>query len=115
VVEDDAAVRRLVRAMLRANGYQVLEASNGNQALALFRARGSNIDLAVIDIKMPGMCGLDLAGLLDPQRTVLPILYISGMARSVAVESIARSSPEQMLPKPFSEEQLLDRVRGLLA
>jgi two-component system, cell cycle sensor histidine kinase and response regulator CckA len=115
VVEDDAAVRKLVRAILRGNGYQVVEAGNGQQALALFRAGAPSIALAIIDIKMPGICGLDLAAELNTAQAPLPILYISGLARSVAVESLTHSAPERILQKPFSPEQLVERVRSLLA
>lgn len=114
VVEDDPQVRKMVRAILRTNGFQVLEAGSAHQALALSRCHQAEIELAVIDVVMPGMGGLDLATSLDPERPNMKILYISGMASTVAVESLATSAPSLLLRKPFSPAQLLERVHSLL-
>jgi len=104
----------MMRSVLRQNGFNVVEAGNGEQALALSRCHAAEIDLAVIDVVMPVMGGLDLASELDPQRPAMKVLYISGMASTVAVESLASSAPELLLRKPFTPAEFLARVRRLL-
>jgi DNA-binding NarL/FixJ family response regulator len=69
--------------------------------------------MAVVEIKMPGINGLDLANQIGIERPSTEVLYISDLDRSVAVESIARKKPEAMLPRPFTAGQLLTRVREL--
>jgi DNA-binding response OmpR family regulator len=114
VVDDDAAIRKLARVVLSEHGFTVLEASDGAQALEMLHARQSRIDLAILDLVMPNMGGLDVANRLDGTAHAPKILYISGMEHSVAVDSLERSAPKQMLRKPFSAEQLLSRVRAVM-
>src|SRR5262245_8059109 len=115
VVEDEPAIRRMIRAVLQRAGFTVLEAANGSQALLVCRSHPAPIDLAVTYIVMPGMGGLDLASELDSMSCATKILYISGMETSVAVTSLTSSAPDLMLTKPFSPEELLERVHRLLA
>ena len=115
LAEDDPQVRHMIRAVLLRNGFEVVEAGNGMQALALSRSHPADIDLAVIDVMMPGMGGLDLAVALDPQRPSMKVLYISGNTSTVAVESLASGAPELLLRKPFTPDELLQRVREALA
>jgi DNA-binding NtrC family response regulator len=72
------------------------------------------IALAIIDMVMPGMSGLDLAAELDRLRPGMKILYTSGHVSSVAMESIAQRSPDRVLFKPFDGNELLDRVIQLV-
>lgn len=114
VVEDDPAVRRLMKRMITRMGVAVLTASTAQHGLARVRRERGAIDLAILDMVMPGMSGLDLATELDRQYPNLRILYISGYVDSVAMEVIARQHPERVLLKPFGEQALLDRVRLLM-
>jgi two-component system KDP operon response regulator KdpE len=114
IVEDEAPVRRFIRAALRNGGYQVLEAATGEQALELARCCPA-IELAVIDLLMPGMGGMELATELDaPPYPAPKVLYISGMQGSLAVDCLESGAPGKFLRKPFSANELLKRVRGLL-
>ena len=114
VVEDEPAIRRMIDKALSGGGYTVLQASNGLDAETLIEAH-TNIRLVILDIVMPGGNGLDFANYLHTQRPGTEILYISGFADSIAVDSIARRKPMAMLTKPFTPSQLLDRVRKLTA
>src|ERR1700722_13320619 len=114
VVEDDASLRPLLVDMLAGGGFATLAVATAADALALVRSRQGRFDLAVIDMVMPGMSGLDLASDLCREFPSLKILYISGYVGSLAAEALARRSPERVLLKPFCEETLLDRVRLLL-
>jgi DNA-binding response OmpR family regulator len=115
IVEDEARIRKLVRTALSKAGYAVLEAAGGPEALAIIRSFDADIPLAILDIMMPGINGLDLANQLGVERPATQILYISGLEDSVAVETITRAAPQAMLAKPFTPRQLIDRVESLLS
>ena len=114
VVEDNGPLRRLMLRILQGSGYDVLEASGGAQGLELFRQNSPSLDLAIVDMVMPGVSGLDVAAEIERGRPGLKILYISGHASSVAMESIARRSPNRVLLKPFDAAELINRVAELL-
>jgi len=114
VVEDNGALRRLIARVLSESGFTILEASSAPEGLNTFRAQPQSIDLAIIDMVMPGMSGLDLAAELDRQRPGMKILYTSGHVSSVAMESISQRSPAHVLLKPFDPGDLIDRVVHLL-
>lgn len=113
VVEDQAAMRSLISEMLARHQFVPLEAGSAAEALDLLRAR-SDVALAIIDMIMPGMSGLDLAVELDRRYPGTRILYISGFKSSIAMQAIADRSPESVLFKPFTEWRLVGRVRRLL-
>jgi CheY-like chemotaxis protein len=114
VVEDQQPVRELIISMLIRSGFQTIEADNGVQALALFENAKAVIDLAIIDMVMPTMSGLDVAAEIERQRPELKILYLSAQAGTIAMDCIERRSPSLLLMKPFTERSLLERVLGLL-
>lgn len=114
VVEDDASLRHLVVQMLASGGFETLAAGRAAEGLSLVRERQGELDLAIIDMVMPGMSGLDLASDLQREYPGLKILYISGYVGSLAADALAQRSPDRMLLKPFTEETLLARVRMLL-
>ena len=113
VVEDQSAMRDLIRDMLESNSFAVVEAETAVAGLALLEFH-PEISLAIIDMVMPGMSGLDLAAELNRRRPGLQILYISGFVTSIAMQAIADRSPEVVLLKPFTEPRLVGRVRNLL-
>jgi two-component system cell cycle sensor histidine kinase/response regulator CckA len=114
VVEDQFPVRRFIRRALRRRGFQVREAASAEEGLSIFQAYQGSIDLAILDIVMTGMSGLDLAAELIRERPLFKILYISGYADSVAMETLGRMSPEAVLAKPFTSVALMERVEQLL-
>jgi DNA-binding response OmpR family regulator len=114
VVEDQAPIRTQIRRALERNGFDVVEADNVTAGLTIFEANRQSISLAIIDIVMPGVSGLDMASELNREHPGLKILYISGYVGSVAMEVITRSSPLSLLAKPFTMDTLLERVRTLL-
>jgi hypothetical protein len=100
--------------MLTNGGFEVLAAGAAADGLSLVRERQGALDLAILDIVMPGMSGLDLASDLDREYPGLKILYISGYVGSLAADALARRTPDRVLLKPFTEAELLERVRRLL-
>jgi two-component system, cell cycle sensor histidine kinase and response regulator CckA len=114
LVEDEAPIRRMIRSVLRKEGFTVLEAASGDQAIIVSRTHADTIDLAVIDIGMPGMGGMDVANHLFSQRPTMKVLYMSGMVDSVAVAGLVKGAPSLIVQKPFTGAELLGRVLLIL-
>jgi two-component system cell cycle sensor histidine kinase/response regulator CckA len=113
LVEDDERVRRATARLLHGEGYRVLEAADGGQALALAEREGANLDLLVTDVVVPGMGGIPLAERVRDVRPDLPVLFVSGYDES-SLLAVDPSSGVDLLRKPFTGGILLDRVRRLL-
>ncbi|MGH9667184.1 MAG: response regulator, partial [Bryobacteraceae bacterium] len=115
VVEDQDEVRRLVRAVLEADGFHVLEAPGGQTALSLVRRYPRAIDLLVTDVIMPDMTGKQVFDHLAALRPELKVLYISGYSGEVLAERGILDASVAYLQKPFSLGSLSTRVRELLS
>jgi signal transduction histidine kinase len=114
VVEDDPSLRHLARGILQANGYQVLTASNGHEALRVAREhRGAPIALVITDVVMPRMNGKVMAEWLKDSFPDLQILFTSGYADSIARYGVVEDEVE-FLAKPYSPAELTRKVRDLL-
>ena len=114
VADDDPSVCHAISKTLSRNGFTVVSADSGERAVGLVAARQGAIDLAIIDMQMPGMNGLDLAVEVARAYPAMSILYISGNHESIALDCISRHAPESVLFKPFSFEALLEKVTALL-
>jgi nitrogen-specific signal transduction histidine kinase/CheY-like chemotaxis protein len=114
LVEDEEAVRELLRKVLVHQGYTVLEARHGRDALLLLEEYRGPLDLVVTDVVMPEMGGREMVEHMLTARPDLQVLYISGYAN----EQLARrgvSEPEvSFIQKPFSSDEFVRKVRGLL-
>lgn len=115
VVEDEAGIRALVRKILRRQGYEVLEAANGQDALALCRETGRQIDLLITDLLMPQMGGRELVERLQSQGHEMKVLYVSGYTDDATVYSGELPPGTAFLQKPFTLGSLLDKVKEVLA
>ncbi len=115
VVEDDDAVRGLVKRVLRERGYQVLEACDGAEALRLCESHPPPIDAVVIDVVMPGMTGADVSRAIARVRPAAKVLYMSGHAEDVLARQVLASGNAPLLPKPFTPELLVRAMDELLA
>jgi CheY-like chemotaxis protein len=114
VVEDEDAVRELTRRLLARNGYQVLLASNGPEALATVAARRSPIELLLTDVVMPHMLGRELAQQVQALRPATRVAYMSGYAQAVATAQGTLDEGVTLIGKPFSEVELVRTVRQVL-
>ena len=113
-VEDTTGFRQLIRMALEFGGYEVLEAPDGTQGLAM--ARAQRPDLIMLDLKMPGIDGLSLCRMLkqDAQLHGTPVVMLSGAAEEgPAAESVAAGAAAYLV-KPFSPKDLLSLVGRLL-
>ena len=120
VVDDDSSLRSLAQIILEDQGYQVLVAEGGPQALQIARAHPGPIDLLVTDLVMPGMDGAELGRQLRALRPAMRILYITALAvahrarHTVVLNRIMLDPDVPVLGKPFSIEALEQKVRDML-
>ncbi len=113
VADDEPAIRELISGALSREGFDVLQAGNGNEVVALLRSR--QVDLLISDIHMPGLSGLEA---VDVAREVSPetsSIVITGVATLETARSAAQCGAYDYLPKPFSERDLVEAVTRALA
>jgi len=115
LVEDSDAVRDVVAYMLESGGLTVLQASGGEDALALARRGGEPIDLLLTDIVMPEMSGVELADRLERECPGMRILFMTGYAEEVVVKEGILGKHRECIGKPFTKEQITKRVREILS
>jgi CheY-like chemotaxis protein len=111
LVDDDPGVRRFASTILSRQGYRVLVAADGAEALALANSTHEPIDLVLTDMVMPGVTGKQLAERLLDIRPDIRILFMSGNAGRDSDDARIRGT---FLAKPFSPIGLLDKLRDVL-
>lgn len=115
LVEDESAVRSVVRRMLLGQGFAVREARDGETALRIWQGERDQIAGVVTDIVMPVLGGRDLALALRREDATLPLLFISAYAGDLPELLEGVEAPRQLLVKPFTNDAMLSALRGLLA
>ncbi|HVC20590.1 MAG TPA: response regulator [Vicinamibacterales bacterium] len=113
VVEDETAVRELVREILQREGYDVLEAENAEKALVLLGQREASLDLLLTDMVMPGMSGAALAEIIRERHPDLRALFMSGYVDQTMVPRQGDEAAP-FLQKPFTLDALVRSVRAVL-
>jgi two-component system cell cycle sensor histidine kinase/response regulator CckA len=114
LAEDDRRLRTLIGSTLRKAGYTVLEGSDGEEALAIARARTTPIHLLLADVVMPGMSGRVLSDRLLSLRSETRVLYMSGYSDDQVARHGIQTASAAYLRKPFSMDALTAKVRELL-
>ena len=115
LVEDDPPIRRLIRRSLESQGFQLLEASNGQDALLVAAEHSGPIDLLVTDVVMPRMDGFTLGERLVESHPEVRVLFISGeVDQSVAVRGGLKETGQAFLLKSFTPDHLLRTIREQL-
>jgi PAS domain S-box-containing protein len=115
VVEDQPGVRSFIKAALRQVGYRVIEACDGNEAIALGSLHSGRIHLLLTDVVLPGMNGRVLSERLRESRPDLKVLFTSGYAADAFAGRGVLGRDVAFLNKPFSPEELAAKVRDVLA
>jgi CheY-like chemotaxis protein len=114
VADDEAALRTAASRVLRAGGYQVLEAANGEQALALASAWPGRVDVLLTDVVMPGMGGVDLVARISAIDPAIRVVYMSGYPQSHLEAMGGLAGGHAFIDKPFGLDTLLAAVQGAL-
>jgi len=114
IVEDDDALRKLACEILEPQGYTVLEAQNGIEALRVSEAHGDRIHLMIADVVMPKMGGRELAEHLRPLRPEMKVIYMSGYTDNAIVNHGVLNPEIEFLQKPITSARLKRRVREVL-
>jgi CheY-like chemotaxis protein len=114
LVEDEEEVRKVTRQFLQRNGYKVLEAANGTDALQVAQRYIGAIHLLLTDVVMPGMNGAELRTRLLLLRPNLKVLFMSGYTGDSLPGGAAAIEADELLQKPFTFDSLSRRVRETL-
>jgi CheY-like chemotaxis protein len=114
LTEDEEQVRRMTRIILEMNGYHVLEAGGGEEALAIYEQHAGRIDLIITDVVMPQMSGRELAQSLETLHPGIKVLYMSGYTDDAIVRHGLLDREIAFLQKPFTPDALMRKVREVL-
>ena len=115
VADDDVDIRELVEFKLSTLGHEIVAVHDG--AAAVDACREHKPDLAVLDVMMPGMSGLDAIRVIrnDPALAGIPVILLTARAQETDVETGFESGADDYITKPFSPRELASRVQALLA
>ncbi len=113
-VEDEQSVRQLVAEYLRGTGYQVIEASDAEQALEFVGAHRGTIDILITDVVMPRLSGPELATQLGAKRPGMKVLYVSGYTDDTVFRHGVLEGGVAFLQKPFNLKSLGQKIREVL-
>ena len=114
LVDDEPQVRESVKRLLVGQGYTVVEASHANDAMRIYDASPSEIDLVLTDVTMPGMSGYDLAEHLRGRAPDLPVVFMSGYAENPLGTGVLAGGKTGYIQKPFHVDTLVERLRDVL-
>ena len=114
VVDDEVALRHLIVRQLRSDGYKVLEAGYGMEALDVARISPDPIDLVLSDIRMPGMLGTELAQRLVAEHPDVRVVLMSAHPVDGLMSGTDSRGAITVLPKPFESEKMLALIKLVL-
>jgi DNA-binding NtrC family response regulator len=114
VLDDEAHVRKLVATMLTNNGYKVLTADNGDNAIKTFKKSKQSVDLLLLDVVSPGLSGPMVADRIAELQPGLRVMFMSGYDNTNVVQRYVVEKGYTLLTKPFTMDQLAKKVREVL-
>ncbi|MDQ3002663.1 MAG: response regulator [Fibrobacterota bacterium] len=114
MVDDEDYIRELVSAILTIEGYNVVEAGSGPQALKVADEFEGKIHLLLTDVVMSPMSGSELVKQITPRREDMKVLYISGFPDDAIVQFGINQSKVSFLAKPFTPKVLVQKIRSIL-
>ncbi len=114
LVEDETPVRIFSNSALTSKGYVVLEAENADVALKIVKDKGSEIDVIITDVVMPGMSGPDMIKQISQEYPKIKVIFISGYGEDAFVESFGEERKFNFLSKPYSLKQLAIKVKEVI-
>jgi CheY-like chemotaxis protein len=114
LVDDEAIVRNVVREMLTEIGFHVLEAADGAEAVATFRAHVADVAVVVMDLTMPVMNGREAFAQIRSLSGAVPVVFVSGYSE-VEDADLVKDARTSFLHKPFKYQALVSKIRELVA
>jgi PAS domain S-box-containing protein len=114
VADDDEGARELEEETLKRAGFHVLSATDGAQALEVFRERCDEVRLVLLDRTMPGLSGEEVLAAIRGLRPEVPVVLVSGYSADSSAQRFAGKRVDAFLQKPFLPETLVEKVRALL-
>jgi two-component system, cell cycle sensor histidine kinase and response regulator CckA len=115
VVDDEQNVRMVSVEALDMEGYQVLEAANGAQAIEIFNERKGDISLVLLDLMMPGMSGEEVFSAIHALREDIPVILSSGYQEEDVSGRFSGPRPQGFIHKPYRPAELLQKVYEVLS
>ena len=113
VAEDEQSIREFIVINLKRNGFEVLEAENGEEALRLYDAYGGNIDVALLDIMMPIVDGLEVCKQLRKKNSTIGIIILTAKTQEMDKVTGLLVGADDYVTKPFSPSELMARVDAI--
>ena len=113
-VDDEELVRSLVRRFLEADGYSVVEAASGSEALELAKTHVSSLRLLITDVLMPEMSGTELAERAERLSPRLRVIFMSGYTGETNLKEALQAGSAMFVQKPFSRVALIAAVRAAI-
>lgn len=115
IAEDEPDIRELIAFTLRFAGHEVITGSNGEEGYQL--ARQERPDLVMLDVRMPKLTGYEACKRIkaEPDLAAIPVIFLSAKGQENEIEQGLAAGAEEYLLKPFAPDQLVDRVKAVLA
>ena len=114
-MEDEAALREVTRRILARNGYQVITAASGHEAIEVAASHPGGIDVLLTDVVMPQMLGKEAAERIRALYPAVKVLFMSGYAQGVLDTQGVLEAGVNLIEKPFTEASLLAKLREVLS
>lgn len=114
VVDDEPAIRMIVSQLLRREGYDTVEVGTAEAACAWVEDSPIPVDLAIVDVRLPGMEGPEFAGWLLARNPRAKVLFVSGLGEECTRDAVLLSTSMDTLGKPFHPDDLVAKVARLL-
>lgn len=114
LIEDDHGVRNILREMLERSGYSVMEASDGEEGVAVYRNHGEGIHLIISDVMMPKKNGRQVYDEIKELNRDAKVLFMSGYAADILDNSMVTKNGHNFIAKPMRPQELLGKIRQIL-
>jgi two-component system, cell cycle sensor histidine kinase and response regulator CckA len=114
IVDDEEFIRTIAKEILESKGYQMIEASQGQEALDIYRTRGNEIDLVILDLAMPVMSGRDAFARLREQNEHVKVILATGYSRETDLKDLMNLGINGFIEKPYRVDELASMIRRVL-
>ncbi len=115
IVEDEQELRELLAMMFEGEGFTVLQAEDGQDALDLFSARPGRVDVIITDLGLPRLGGVEMIGMVRLLSPDVCIIAASGFGRENVRTKVIEAGADEFVPKPFRAGDLVARAKALVA